>query len=284
MLTVSSFCIGGTYSGEIVLWDLRAKTTPVQHSMLSSSGHTHPVYSMSFIGSANAHSLASLSTDGKLCLWSMNNLATPTESKILQHGNREIAGTALAFPKGESNEYAIGAEEGTVFRGQIHGTNAGVSSSHSGHYGPVTSMDFNKAGNSSNDLLLSCSMDFTVKLWSHRHTAEALHTFESSSDYIYDVKWSPVHPGLFAACDGTGATELWNMTEDLEVPVARFKSGVDIASSKVVFAPDGQHLVVGNAAGKVTLVEISPDISLPKPTDTERLESTIAELVDLAQE
>ena len=252
--------------------------------MLSSAGHTHPVYSMSFIGSANAHSLASLSTDGKLCLWSMNNLATPTESNILQHGNREIAGTALAFPKGESNEYAIGTEEGAVFRGQIHGTNAGISSSHSGHYGPVTALDFNKAGTSSSDLLLTCSMDFTVKLWSHRHSPAPLHTFESSSEYIYDVKWSPKRPGLFATCDGTGATELWNLTDDLEVPAAQFKPSVDVASSRVSFSSDGQHLLIGDAAGKINLVEISPEIALPDSTTAERFESVIADLVDLAQE
>ena len=37
--------IGGTYSGQIVLWDNRDKRrTPVQRSPLSASAHTHPVY------------------------------------------------------------------------------------------------------------------------------------------------------------------------------------------------------------------------------------------------
>ncbi len=69
--------VGGTYSGQVVLWDIRAKTTPVQQTPLSSIGHTHPVYSMDIVGTKNAHSLVSVSTDGKLCVWSLENLLQP---------------------------------------------------------------------------------------------------------------------------------------------------------------------------------------------------------------
>ena len=36
--------LGGTYSGQVVLWDNRVqKRTPVQRSPLSAAAHTHPV-------------------------------------------------------------------------------------------------------------------------------------------------------------------------------------------------------------------------------------------------
>lgn len=107
----------------------------------------------------------------------------------------DIAGTSLAFPKGEMNEFAIGGEDGSVYRGHVHGNSAGITSAHQGHYGPVTAIDFHHASNASSDLLLSSSMDYSIKLWSHRHTEKSIYTFTSSSDYVYDVAWSPTHPG-----------------------------------------------------------------------------------------
>ena len=58
--------LGGTYSGQIVLWDNRHnKRTPVQRSPLSASAHTHPVYCAKVVGTQNAHNLITISTDGK---------------------------------------------------------------------------------------------------------------------------------------------------------------------------------------------------------------------------
>lgn len=42
----TSMVIGGTYSGQIVIWDLRAKSIPVLRSGMASGGHAHPVYSL----------------------------------------------------------------------------------------------------------------------------------------------------------------------------------------------------------------------------------------------
>ena len=61
-----SYITGGTYSGQVVLWDMRSnKRTPVQRSPLSSSTHTHPVYCLKVVGTENAHNLITVSTDGR---------------------------------------------------------------------------------------------------------------------------------------------------------------------------------------------------------------------------
>lgn len=73
-----SYIIGGTYSGQLVLWDIRSgKRTPVQRSPLSSSAHTHPVYCLDVVGTENAHNLISASNDGRLCSWNLDNLSQP---------------------------------------------------------------------------------------------------------------------------------------------------------------------------------------------------------------
>jgi len=72
-----SLIMGGTYSGQIVIWDTRAKSSPVLSTSLSTPGHSHPVYSMSVVGTQNAHNLVTVSTDGIVCSWQMDMLAKP---------------------------------------------------------------------------------------------------------------------------------------------------------------------------------------------------------------
>lgn len=36
---------------------------------------------------------------------------------------------------------------------------------------------------------------------------------------MYDVQWSPMHPGVFASCDGDGFVDVWDINKDTESPV-----------------------------------------------------------------
>lgn len=49
-----------------------------------------------------------------------------------------------------------------------------------------------------------------------QHT-KPLYSFEDNADYVYDAMWSPVHPAMFAAVDGMGRLDLWNLNNDTEV-------------------------------------------------------------------
>lgn len=109
--------LGGTYSGQIVLWDNRVqKRTPIQRSPLNAQAHTvckqspdladlplneipwcletnrfeclcqlqHPVYCLSMVGTQNAHNVISISSDGKMCSWSLDMLSMPQDMLELQ--------------------------------------------------------------------------------------------------------------------------------------------------------------------------------------------------------
>lgn len=69
--------VGGTYSGQILLWDTRARQLPVLKTPLSAVGHTHPVYSIQMVGTQNAYNFISASTDGLVCSWQLDILAQP---------------------------------------------------------------------------------------------------------------------------------------------------------------------------------------------------------------
>ncbi len=74
---------GGTYSGQILLWDTRSKHLPVLKTPLSAAGHTHPVYAMQIVGTQNAHNLITSSTDGLVCSWLVDMLAQPQVGKFI---------------------------------------------------------------------------------------------------------------------------------------------------------------------------------------------------------
>lgn len=169
--------IGGTYSGQIVLWDTRSRSpNPVLKTPLSASGHTHPVYSLEMVGTQNAHSLISASTDGTVCAWTLDMLARPQESLNLVHPAHtktdEVSVTSLGFPLGETTTFWVGTEEGNVYSANRYdraGAKAGLNQTevYRGHSGPVTGMSFHPVEGrvDLSDLFLTCGVDWTIKLW-----------------------------------------------------------------------------------------------------------------------
>jgi len=99
----------------------------------------------------------------------------------------------------------------------------------------VTSVQYHPAGGAVDfsSLALSASTDWTVNLWRIKSGAKTvagaehapLHTFSEFTDYVLDARWSPVHPALFAAVDGSGVLSLWNINVDTEVRRCRGRPG-----------------------------------------------------------
>eukprot|EP01112_Ceratiomyxa_fruticulosa_P014308 TRINITY_DN4089_c0_g1_i4.p1 TRINITY_DN4089_c0_g1~~TRINITY_DN4089_c0_g1_i4.p1 ORF type:complete len:684 (-),score=154.63 TRINITY_DN4089_c0_g1_i4:259-2310(-) len=272
----STLVVGGTYSGQVVMWDTRAKSTPVQRTPLSSVGHTHPIYAMAIVGTPNAHNLVSISTDGKMCVWSMDNLNQPTESLELNnkagkagvsgvtHANiaAPVAVTSLSFPEGDVNGFLVGSEEGTVYQAFRHGTKSGIAERFDGHFGPITGTDCHPSrGNIDfSHLFLSASTDWTVKLWSTKNAnvnthPVALYSFEDSTDYVYDVRWSPAHPSVFVSVDGAGYADFWNLNEDLEAPIVKSKIG-SRALNRAAWSLDAKKIAIGDSTGSTYIYEV----------------------------
>uniref|UniRef100_A0A3Q1F370 Dynein cytoplasmic 1 intermediate chain 1 n=1 Tax=Acanthochromis polyacanthus TaxID=80966 RepID=A0A3Q1F370_9TELE len=214
--------VGGTYSGQIVLWDNRShRRTPVQRTPLSAAAHTHPVYCVNVVGTQNANNLITVSTDGRMCSWSLDMLSQPQETmELVYNKSKPVAVTGMAFPTGDVNNYVVGSEEGTVYTASRHGSKAGICEMFEGHQGPVTGISCHSAVGTVDfsHLFITSSFDWTVKLWSTKHN-KPLYSFEDNADYVYDVMWSPVHPAMFAAVDGMGRLDLWNLNNDTEVCV-----------------------------------------------------------------
>ncbi|XP_034168202.1 cytoplasmic dynein 1 intermediate chain 2 isoform X6 [Pangasianodon hypophthalmus] len=279
--------VGGTYSGQIVLWDNRSnKRTPVQRTPLSASAHTHPVYCVNVVGTQNAHNLISISTDGKMCSWSLDMLSTPQDSlELVFKQSKPVAVTSMAFPLGDVNNFVVGSEDGTVYTACRHGSKAGISEMFEGHHGPVTGLDCHTATGpvDFSHLFVTSSFDWTVKLWSTRNT-KPLYSFEDNSDYVYDVMWSPAHPALFACVDGVGHLDLWNLNNETEVPSASVTVDGNPALNRVRWANSGREVAVGDSEGRVHIYDVGEQIAVPRQDEWTRFLKTLSELGENQEE
>ncbi|KAK4055879.1 hypothetical protein OIO90_003136 [Microbotryomycetes sp. JL221] len=331
-----SLIIGGTYSGQILIWDTKSRDpNPVLKTPLSSTGHTHPVYSLTMVGTQNAHNLISASTDGTVCAWTLDMVARPQETLELVHPAHnktdEVSITCLGFPPNEPGQFWLGTEEGHVYAANRHdraGSKAGLVQHQvwKGHSGPVTSLDFHPVEGpiDLSNLFLTSGVDWTIKCWarvmsastgssstatsaisnvatvkssstvvSNGHTAaattpmttmkdskgatvyvsEPILSFEGSDDYVYDVKWHPHHPALFASVDGAGKLNLWNINVDTEVPVMSTNVGpTPKGLNKLAWdRRDGRRVAIGSSDGSVYVYELNAELVTPKEDDWEQV-------------
>uniref|UniRef100_T1IUZ0 Uncharacterized protein n=1 Tax=Strigamia maritima TaxID=126957 RepID=T1IUZ0_STRMM len=273
--------VGGTYSGQIVLWDNRThKRTPIQRSPLSTLAHTHPVYCVKVVGTQNAHNLISISTDGKMCAWSLDMLSMPQDAMELQYKqSKAVAVTCLSFPAGDVNNFVVGSEEGTVHTACRHGSKAGLTDIFEGHQGPVTGIDTHNAQGQVDfsHLFLTSSFDWTIKLWSLKET-KPLYSFEDNGDYVYDVSWSPINPAVFAAVDGMGRLDLWNLNNDTEAPTASVVVDGAPALNRVTWAQSGCQVVTGDDMGKVWVYDVGEQLALPRNDEWSKFAQTLQDL------
>ena len=241
-------------------------------------------------------------------------LTNPPPSKT-----EDLSPTCMAFPPSDPTTFLVGTEEGTIYpchRYDRAGAKAGVDTRvrYKSHAAPVMSVNFHPARGplDLSDLVLSSSLDWTVKLWKIRapssaaaaaaaaaaSVASSSSTFSSTlaggtsaaptgshaqdiypvmeiprEDVVYDARWSPHRPGIFALVDGAGDVEVWDLVVSSEVPVAKARPA---GNKKVVglsgYAPkslnkvawdekEGKRVGVGGAAGLVTVFEVGAELS-----------------------
>ncbi|KAL1302428.1 hypothetical protein AAFC00_002821 [Neodothiora populina] len=294
-----SLVLGGTYSGQVCLWDIRQRShdgAPVQRTPLAGEkgGHAHPIYSVAVVGTQNASSIVSVSTDGTTCAWTFDMLSKPQEYlELMSPPGRsrtdDIAPTCISFPRSDPTYFLAGTEEGSivpVHRYDRAGAKAGVDLSvlYGGHAAPVTGLDFHpsKGKVDLGDLVISSSLDWSVKVWRVKPpstaVADSVVQAERSildimrEDVVYDVKWSPTRPGIFGLVDGAGRLEIFDVNVDVEVPVARAEPshtkgdvfGIKSLNKLAWDNNDGKRVAVGGLDGIATVFEVGSDLGGPE--------------------
>ncbi|XP_025424664.1 cytoplasmic dynein 1 intermediate chain-like isoform X2 [Sipha flava] len=272
--------LGSTYSGQIVLWDNRVqKKTPIQRTPLSNTVHTHPVYCIQVVGTQNAHNVISISTDGRLCCWSLDMLTQPIERlDLTDKQSKPVSVSSFAFLLDDVNKFVFGSQEGSAYSACRHTKKAGVVESYESHIGPITAIDTHCVEGSTDfsHLFLTSSFDWTIKLWNIKES-KPIHSFENNNDYVSNVAWSPVHPSVFAAVDITGHLDLWNLNNNTESPTASTVLDNSSLLKGLMWSQNGTHLSVGDEYGKISVFEVGEQMTQPRHDDWSKLSNTLQE-------
>jgi len=83
-------------------------------------------------------------------------------------------------------------------------------------------------------------------------------------DYVYDVKWSPTNPSIFAAGDGSGNLTIFDLNTSFEHPASEptnigssdpSRSNEMVSITKILWAPNGKQIIVGDSNGKISIFD-----------------------------
>jgi len=286
MVTVADFhpsnaklIVGATVAGAIVVWDMRAKKKTPQNRTPFHTSHQRAVYAMQLHPThQKVMHIRSVCNGGSLMIWRDEMMESPNSKYTLKpknegvgnmRGGEELLTTCFsAYPR-NPHQLVFGSTDGFIYKGSIFQKMASSQrdievTPIKAHHGPITSMEFHPGGNrvpkTISDTFLTSSFDWTVKLWNYR-TEQEIHCFEHMQDYVHDCKWSPVHPAVFACCDGLGNIHIYNLSKDWTKPVVvNVEEQSKFALCRLSWSLDGKQLLVGDANGDLLLYDVNQSL------------------------
>ena len=284
--------LGGTHTGQVMIWDTRGKQNAVNKTPLGLGGgqsgiktHTSDIICLGVIGSTNSSHIISLS-NGAICLWSMNNLSAPvkrielkTQGKKESEDLSEMNILSMGMQQYETNNLLIGSDDNNIYQISLNEDNSRniILNTYKGHEGPIYSVDFHPADyyNTCNfsNLFATSSADWTTKIWS-KQSCFPLFTIESSTNYVYCSKWSPTNASVMAMGDGNGYLDIMDFNKDIETPKLHCKLGNE-ALNKICWTEDGKRITVGDSSGKVQLFALDKEIYMSDGENSKRFEKLI---------
>jgi dynein intermediate chain len=289
--------LGGTHTGQVMIWDTRGKQNAVNKTPLGLGGgqsgiksHTSDITCLGVIGSTNSSHIISLS-NGALCLWSLNNLSSPVKrielktpiQKKESEDLTEMSILSMGMQQYDTNNLLIGSDDNNIYQIDLNKDDSRniILNTFKGHDGPIYSVDFHPTDyfNTCNfsHLFATSSADWTTKIWSKQNPLAPLITIENSENYVYSSKWSPINASLLAIGDGNGYLDLMDLNKDIETPIIHCKLGTD-AINKICWTEDGKRITVGDSSGKIQLFALDKEIYLSNSEDSKRFEKLLGKM------
>jgi dynein intermediate chain 1, axonemal len=208
----------GCYDGTVMVFDVRAKgNKPLYSSTIRTGKHTDPVWQVSWHEEDMTKELNffSISSDGLVASWVMSKNELKMEPvmqlKLLSSVRDDpdevnlsglAGGCCFDFNKHNEHLFVVGTEEGNIhkcskaYSGQYLET-------YVGHHMAVYAVKWNPFHPR---VFISCSADWTVKIWDHSQSQPIL-SFDLDNA-VGDVCWSPYSSTVFAAVSSEGKVSM----------------------------------------------------------------------------
>lgn len=270
----------GCYDGSVMVFDVRSKTNkPLFQSTAKTGKHTDPVWQVHWQEEDLAKNLNffSISSDGRVTLWTLskNELqytdvlqlklesSTTVPSVAGNSRNEEEDQTALSglaggccfdFNAFSEHLFVVGTEEGKIHKCS-KAYNSQYLKTYDGHFMNVYSVKWNPYHPK---VFISCSADWTVKIWDHDNNAPLM-TFDLNNA-VGDVAWAPYASTTFAAVTDDGKVHVFDLKESKHEVLCEQVITTKSKLTHVSFNPRTPILLVGDDKGNVMALKLSPNL------------------------
>lgn len=266
----------GCYDGTVMVFDIRLKTNnkPIYQSTVRTAKHTDPVWQVRWQNDPNAKNLAfySISSDGRVTSWQLMKNKLEAEEvvklKLMLDNDKELAeknkeqfmyglagGMCFDFAPHLDNLFLVGTEEGyihlcsTAYSGQYLET-------YKDHYLAVYAVKWN---NFHPKTFLSCSADWTVKMWLMDMKRPIL-----SYDLgiaIGDIAWAPYSSTVFSAVTSDGKLYVYDLDQNWHKYLCEQSTTKRAKALHVAFNPVDPIILVGDERGGVISFKLSKSLT-----------------------
>ncbi len=262
----------GCYDGRVMVYDVRSKLNkPIYVSTIKTGKHTDPVWGIKWQDDDVAKQLGfmSISSDGRVANWLMSKnsliMETAMSLKLVSGPSDDImdedgglsglaSGCCFDFNKKSEHLYLVGTEEGKIhkcskaYSGQYLQT-------YEGHHMAVYAVRWNPYHP---NVFLSCSADWTVKLWDH-NTPHPIMSFDLGNP-VGDIAWAPYSSTVFAAVTSDGKVHVFDLCENKHEPICEQKVVKRAKLTHVAFNSETPLILVGDDRGGVNSLKLSPNL------------------------
>lgn len=205
----------GCYDGTVLVFDIRINNCkPIYVSSIKTGKHTDPVWQVIWQSDELTKELSfySISTDGLIASWWMSKNELKMESlmhlKLTSSSTKDFiddvnlsglaGGSCFDFHKGNDQLFIVGTEEGKIHKCSRAYSGQYLETYH-GHHMAIYSLKWNPFHPR---CFISCSADWTVKIWDHL-LPKPLLSFDLGNG-VGDICWSPFSSTVFAAVTSDG--------------------------------------------------------------------------------
>ncbi|XP_039971625.1 dynein, axonemal, intermediate chain 1, paralog 2 [Xiphias gladius] len=268
----SSLVAVGFYNGCVAVYNLKEEgLEPVYKSTAKTGKHTDPVWQVRWQNDDmdNNHNFYSVSSDGRVVSWTLVKTELVFTDIIRLSLNGAVSerpegaeqpsiacGTAFDFHKQINYLFLVGTEEG-----KIHKCSKTYSSQFLETYEAHSmAVDAVKWNHFHPKVFISCSSDWTVKIWDHTINTP-MFTFDLNAA-VGDVSWSPYSSTVFTAVTTDGTVHVFDLSINKYEAICQ-QSVVAKKKTKLThieFNPIHPIIIVGDDRGYVTSFKLSPNL------------------------
>ncbi|XP_012269185.3 dynein intermediate chain 3, ciliary isoform X2 [Athalia rosae] len=266
----SNALVSGTTSGQVVSWDIRRSSEPVETSLVEQS-HREPCHKVLWINSKTGTEFFSASNDGQIKWWDTRKLQIPTETLVIdlfkpeeQDVGRATGISALQFEPSMGTRFMCGLENGMVISGNRKGKTPGekIATRFKAQYGPVISVERNPTF-VKNFLTVG---DWTARIWSEDCRESCIAWTPGHRDLLTSGAWSATRFSVFFLTKMDGTMDVWDILVQQDSPVLSVKV-CDEALTCIRPHEHGHLAAVASTNGTTYLVEFSEALTMNQKND-----------------